>query len=470
MGAEIINEKIISKKNIIYIFALVFLLIHFTYVFTIKDDNDNKHKLKYNTKILFNNLPRGFVYLDENNKNGVITLNREKDNGKKRNLYENTKIEDDSLYYNYKEFESLEKELPKQTEYICEFPNDIRPEVQKGYYLSCPKHYKITIDKSFYGRYGNDNTHCTNNEDIDNKDDCGYEPTQAVKELCEGREYCSVVVRDNIYKNKCKDGIPRYLHVDYHCIKNSELEKKKFTIVQFSNRIAENSIEEYSVNEFFQYANMHGYDYELHEVNFVPIRQIYFVKLYSVLEMIMRDLKEKKYGRWIFLVDNDTMIPNPSIKLENFIPDDNKIHFIPAYDYTGDKKYCCGLNGGLLFIQVHEWTVDYLMRSITYPYFHANETIRLREQTTLNNILLNFNEIDHYVVAPHKWYNAYDSEFIVHLMGGDANAKNRRLERILKAMKENPEKFSKTNEQFKKEVSDYYAQPREKQYNLHEQP
>jgi len=56
----------------------------------------------------------------------------------------------------------MKLKLPIRTKYICDFPNNIRPEVQKGYDLICPKYYNIKIDQVFYGRHKNDNIHCYN--------------------------------------------------------------------------------------------------------------------------------------------------------------------------------------------------------------------------------------------------------------------------------------------------------------------
>jgi len=52
----------------------------------------------------------------------------------------------------------------------------------------------------------------------------------------------------------------------------------------------------------------------------------------------------------------------------------NEIHLIAAYDYLGRKDYCCGLNAGIFFLRVHEWSLNYLMRAISYPYFNIKKT------------------------------------------------------------------------------------------------
>ena len=156
----------------------------------------------------------------ENEIYGPITIDR--DNGEKRNLYNITRKEDYSYYYNENQFNNLQKKLSKKSIYLCELNNDIRPEIENGYQISCPVHYNIIINKVFYGRYANDTKHCSSNINskyFKIKEKCGYEPIKYLKEICEGKVFCNVIPNNYFYKDYCK-GIVKYLHVDYHCIKN----------------------------------------------------------------------------------------------------------------------------------------------------------------------------------------------------------------------------------------------------------
>jgi len=77
-----------------------------------------------------------------------------------------------------------------------------------------------------------------------------------------------------------------------------KLKKPQFSIIQFYNGIKVNSIEENSVNEFYQYSNIHGYDYYFQNFNYNPGRDIYFMKINLIIEYILKGLKERKNG-WI---------------------------------------------------------------------------------------------------------------------------------------------------------------------------
>jgi len=173
----------------------------------------------------YNELPKGFMLVDENNPCGPITTNRKLDNGKKRNLYSIVNIEDDSFYYNYNHLSEMANITNKKTEYLCEKIIKARTEGMKGYDITCPPHYSIVIDKSFYGRYANDTIRCSENINFTKKNlsrikqDCGHEPTRRIKELCEGKVYCSILPCNVLLGDRCKS-IYKYLHIDYHCKKN----------------------------------------------------------------------------------------------------------------------------------------------------------------------------------------------------------------------------------------------------------
>eukprot|EP00833_Pecoramyces_ruminatium_P002279 jgi/Orpsp1_1/1176311/evm.model.c7180000057141.1 len=410
--------------------------------------------------------------------NGPITINTEKDDGTKRNLFNIVKMEDNSFYYNQEYYNKLNETISMKSEFFCELKNKYRPEGIKGYDISCPLYYKIKIDKAFYGRYAKDKKHCKKINGVilpkiklKIKDQCGYEPTKYVKELCEEKEYCTIIPTNNFFDNYCGD-ISKYLHIKYHCVKDSIMKKEKISIVSFYNDIKVNTIQESSISEIYQYANIHGYDFELNSLNYSPGREIFFMKLFTVIEKILEGLKYKKYD-WIFWVDSDVIVLNPNIKLETFLPDEkmNKIHLIAAYDYRGNPKYCCGLNAGIFFIRVHEWSLNFLMRVISYPYFNIEKKIFQSDQTSMNNVLIESNEYEHFIIVPPHWFNTKkfkEGIFLYHIMGTLDGGKEKLYRDFLNMNKEILK--SNTNEEIRKEVLRYYKLPREKQLKIEIQP
>jgi len=66
----------------------------------------------------------------------------------------------------------------------------------------------------------------------------------------------------------------------------------------FSNVIKVNSIYENAISAFYQYSQIHGYDYQLYRYRYDTERQVTFMKLNAIIEKIMIGLKMKKYD-WV---------------------------------------------------------------------------------------------------------------------------------------------------------------------------
>jgi len=298
------------KIEILYYYIFVLLYLYTVNANQIVIETQKLDSFKTKKRNL---LPEGFLPLNENDLDGPITTNRKNDNGKKRNLYNMIRKENESLnYYNYDEFNKLEKITEKKSEYFCELQSTLRAEVLDGYELSCPEYYTIVIDKAFYGRYANDFINC--NPKLYKKEqkeikkfkkikgfikrkNCGYEPIKKIKRSCDGKSYCKLFPNKSFFKDKCF-GFLKYLHVVYHCEKIEESKKERISIVSFYDEIDSNSIQEHSISEFYQYANIHGYEFELKNVNYIPERVVYFMKLQALIDKLIEGLKYNK-SDWI---------------------------------------------------------------------------------------------------------------------------------------------------------------------------
>ncbi|ORX65230.1 hypothetical protein BCR32DRAFT_297784 [Anaeromyces robustus] len=444
---------------------IIWLLIVFPLIINSKNIDENSEEN-------YNELPKDFIYLDPNNVNGPLTINRTEDDGTKRNLFSFIHHEEKIKSITEEEFRNMKNETEKKSEYICEMYGVNRPEGMKGHEISCPPHYNLVIDKAFYGRYVNDTTHCPIKNltpEIKEKikfNDCGKEYLKNIKGKCEGRNYCSIFVSNYFYKDSCK-GVYKYLNVDYHCIKEPELKEEKIAIVMFRDSITSNSIDENSVSEFYQYAKIHGYDFYYETYNYIPYRSIFFMKLFSIIERMIEGLKQKKYD-WIFWVDTDTMIMNPNIRLETFLPNEKmpKIHFIAGFGERG------GFQAGVFFIRVHEWSLNMLMRSISYSYYYPNRYIPFDDQSSMNNVLTDksVDESDNYIIVPPKWFNnnrykIEKGDFLLHVMG-DYGRKSQIASEFRNRIKNDNEWYNKTNAQMRQEVLEYYNLPKDKQIHI----
>jgi len=174
---------------------------------------------------------KGFVPLNDNEVNGPITLNKEMDDGTKLDLrslmnigFENDTIDD---VYDSNMFNNLEEVLPENSKYLCELDENMPSEGLKGYVLSCPSQYTISVNYTFYGRYENDIENCNKypggqevkENYLRNPTDCGYDPMHVVKDLCEGKQECTIKPCNDFFANYCHRKF-KYLHIKYHCIRN----------------------------------------------------------------------------------------------------------------------------------------------------------------------------------------------------------------------------------------------------------
>jgi len=215
------NGIIVILSTILVIAATLFIEIKLTDKY--KQDLNSEHKNEAIT-----DLPYGFVFVDEKADHGPITVDREKDDGTKLNIYDLIHPEDLSFYYNQENFDKLEDVVhPSKNNYFCEYNEDVPPEAYEGYEISCPAHYTIKIDYVFYGRHANDYEHCNINhkgekiekDQLEVDKECGNEPIDTVKEFCEGRVYCTLIPGGYIFNDSCEEKY-KYLHVDYHCVKD----------------------------------------------------------------------------------------------------------------------------------------------------------------------------------------------------------------------------------------------------------
>ncbi|OUM61385.1 hypothetical protein PIROE2DRAFT_62553 [Piromyces sp. E2] len=255
-------------------------------------------------------LLENFTFLNPDNVTGPITVNREQDDHSKQNIYSMMTMFDNNTMTSeddYETFQSLPQELPIQSKYFCQLNEKIPAEGQKGNNIICPVYYTLSIDFAAYGRYNNDTINClrdTNGIQMPTKllytpIDCITDVTNGIKEQCEGREECTLKPNDHFYGDECKK-MYKYLHVQYHCVKDKDIKKPKMAIVMFSNKynIKVNSIYENAISEFFQYSNIHNYHFHPYYIRYDSSREMCYMKLLTVLESLIKGLKEKSYD-WI---------------------------------------------------------------------------------------------------------------------------------------------------------------------------
>jgi len=140
------------------------------------------------------------------------------------------------------------------------------------------------------------------------------------------------------------------------------------------------------------------------------------------------------------------------------------IHFIGTIDFNG-------FNGGVFFIRVHPWSLNFLMRASTYFYYNQEDYLLFADQSSMNNILTSSKDAEnHYIIVPQYWFNSHiddkqKGDFLVHLAG--QRNKTERARKLRSQIEEDPEWYtSVSSKDLRKKVLEYYDLPKEKQEKI----
>lgn len=102
-------------------------------------------------------------------------------------------------------------------------------------------------------------------------------------------------------------------------------------------------------------------------------------------------------------VDSDTVLLNPNIPLETFLPpsDFPDVHMLLTKDWNG-------MNAGVFMIRVHPWSIQLLSAAIAYPAQNPKVDLLWKEQSALTRLFKENNYFARSVVyCPLRWFNAY---------------------------------------------------------------
>ncbi|KKK18795.1 hypothetical protein AOCH_006782 [Aspergillus ochraceoroseus] len=124
-----------------------------------------------------------------------------------------------------------------------------------------------------------------------------------------------------------------------------------------------------------------------------------------LLSVLLQELAKPSDQRlqWLFWFDSDTVVMNPHMKLETFLPpvEADHVHLLLTKDWNG-------MNNGVFPIRVHPWSVQLLSAALAYPVVKPEVFLFWPDQSALANVL---NENEHFarsvVYCPLRWFNAY---------------------------------------------------------------
>lgn len=128
-----------------------------------------------------------------------------------------------------------------------------------------------------------------------------------------------------------------------------------------------------------------------------------FSKLLHMLNLIMEELKRprEEQAEWVVWYDADTLILNPNIQWELFLPP----AAFPDINFMATKNVD-GFNAGLFFFRVDEWSVELL--SDAYSLRRLRPEIEISgniEQNAMKYLFGQESNKKHVLYQPQLWYN-----------------------------------------------------------------
>jgi hypothetical protein len=159
------------------------------------------------------------------------------------------------------------------------------------------------------------------------------------------------------------------------------------------------------------HADKHGY--EVHILREKLLGRLWSKPAY-LLSLLLNELQRPVTERlhWLFWFDADTIILNPKIPLELFLPPPShpQISFLCGYDHNG-------LNDGAFLLRVDDYSLHLLSAALTVESFRPEVDLKYSEQSAIEHVATsttdfvrpwdNFTYAQGFARIPQRWLNAY---------------------------------------------------------------
>ena len=175
----------------------------------------------------------------------------------------------------------------------------------------------------------------------------------------------------------------------------------KCTILFNGNSFWERAIRTHEVHD-----RLHGY--RLHVLRQQLLDDVWSKPAY-ILSLLLRELSKPESERldWLFWVDADTVILNPNVPIETFLPPPGSefedVHLLYSNDWNG-------LNNGVFPVRVSQWAVKLFTAIVAYRHYKPDMPLVFRDQSAMDNVMREPQFINNIVQAPQRWFNAYQGE------------------------------------------------------------
>jgi hypothetical protein len=135
-----------------------------------------------------------------------------------------------------------------------------------------------------------------------------------------------------------------------------------------------------------------------------PIVDGLWTKEAALLAVLLHEMSkpEEMRLRWLMWFDADTLVVNPLIPAESFLPPAglDGINLLVTADWNG-------LNNGIFFLRVSAWSVILLTNILAYPSYKPDEELPFTEQSAMERMIQDPRYASGCIYVPPRWFNAY---------------------------------------------------------------
>lgn len=135
-----------------------------------------------------------------------------------------------------------------------------------------------------------------------------------------------------------------------------------------------------------------------------PIVEGLWTKEAALLAVLLHEMSkpEEMRLRWLMWFDADTLVINPLIPAEIFLPPDglDGINLLMTADWNG-------LNNGVFFLRVSAWSVNLLTNILAYPTYKPDEDLPFTEQSAMERTIQDPKYASGCLYVPPRWFNSY---------------------------------------------------------------
>ncbi|KAF2225014.1 hypothetical protein BDZ85DRAFT_194813, partial [Elsinoe ampelina] len=165
------------------------------------------------------------------------------------------------------------------------------------------------------------------------------------------------------------------------------------------------AIYERALKTHITHDRMHGYP--LHVLRHGILDDVWS-KPGFILALLLRELAKPEAERlqWLLWVDADTVLLNPYVPVETFLPPSpefDDVNLLVTRDWNG-------LNNGVFPVRVCQWSVELFAAIVSFRFYRPEAPLVFRDQSAMDELLKDARFRGNVVWAPQRWFNAYQGE------------------------------------------------------------